>query len=208
MPTLKEVVTTFTKGFTYLNPETGKRNTRLYEFWYKAQWTNYELTKAIEQVVLANLAALNASLNSSGDQAFNQVKERFCSTIAAMVQQVQIQRFSHGDIITSHFQDGTVSCLDRTLCPKKPAHFEKSLIAGLNSVKKSFPELAPLIDNMSIKIKNAVVNPVLVFEESATGNAHNRRYDESFTSSMGDKYSDLKAREGYAREHIKPLGFA
>ena len=207
MPTLGQVVDTFTQEFTYLNKDTNKRNNRWFEFFLRP---DESLTKAIEGIALALKANLILLKTNSGNNDFAQGKASFGDTIAKALKQVQEQRVVHGEIETTYAQDEEtlLSYATHSLCPKKPAYFEETLINGLDAVREAFPDLWQLVDEMVTKINTSTVKPIRVSQEKFSGALPQKGESlEWHFTKMQDNYHDSSSREEYAKEYIKELTF-
>lgn len=212
MPQLGDVLTTFINHFSYLDKQSHRRQAKYYEFWYKNDYlkntfTNVALTQAIEEIVKRNTSALEQLKRTDGRNDFQLFQSDFCERLEDIVHQVRIERFKHGTIKTTRYQDGSTSTLERHIYSKKPNYLEESLIAALKAVRDQFPELDELISPMFSTMNQSALAPVLVFKEEVRGNGCSKSASEYFSTPMGAEYQDIDARAHYGKTGLPRLSF-
>lgn len=207
---LKEVLHTFITHFNYLDKQNNQRQSPWYAFWYrndylKNTFTNLALTERIEAIVSKCTLILRAQEEKHGEKDFEEYKHHFCLWMEDMVHQVRIERFKHGRLETSQYHTGSTSILQRHIYSQRPGYFEAACIVGLKAVRDRFSDLNEIMSFMINTLSKSSVDPILVFEEEARGNAQSRRSFEQFTTSMGCDHEYLSTRERYAREELPRL---
>lgn len=210
MPTLKEVIDTFTKGFQYLDGS-NRRKGRWYEFWYhnetiRKELMDEELTMVIEQLVNKCNKELAVLGSNHGEERFAAHQDTFFKIITDVFHKVQIQRFVYGTVSTENYQLLNQHIFERNLVPKQAGFFEECLIRGIRLIANEFSELTGLIKPLLVKIKSAELKPILLFHESSKRNSTGKMfYSGSNSTDMQSNYYQLDVRERYANTHINKI---
>ncbi|MGQ3887672.1 hypothetical protein ACQUW5_01415 [Legionella sp. CNM-1927-20] len=209
MALLSEVIKEFQNNFRYLNSNQ-QRQSRWYEFWFlnqcKKRLTNTALTYKLEEAARNCLKSLNQLASEGGHAPFADYQDQFFLIISQTFHSVQVQRFTHGTVQTSHYNTDHQFILERSIVAKDPGFFENEIVNALQAISSTYPEHQHSLNELINKIKASTLRPYVFFQESAKVDLNGKfYYSEKRGNQLKNNLYNLKEREEFAEAYINTL---